>query len=105
VGLTALSIPLAFPLGMVILIPLQRLFLPWPSGEVWHWIDDFVFDLPLKWPYLVLAPGIPIAIVFWTLVAFAYGWLTRRLRLLYVGLGVLPTVWVVGVGLVYATGI
>src|ERR1700752_3077302 len=99
VGLTALSVPLALPLGMAVLPPLQSLISPWPQGELWHWIDDFVFDLPLKWPYLVLAPGIPIAIAFWTVIAFAYGWVTRRLRLLYVGLGVLPTVWVIGIGL------
>jgi hypothetical protein len=104
VGLAALSIPLALPLGMAVLVPLQGLLSPWPSGAAWHWLDDFVFDLPLKWPYLVLAPGIPIAIVLWTVIACAYGWLTRRLRLLYVGLGVLPTVWVIGIGLAIVTG-
>lgn len=104
VGLTALSIPLAFPVGTVVLYPFQLLFSPWPEGEFWHLLDDFVFDMPMKWPYLVLAPGIWIAVVLWTGVGIVYGWLTRRVRLLYVGLGTLPTVWFVGIGLVIATG-
>jgi|GEM_PF-4213122 len=103
-GITALSIPLVFALGMAVLVPLQGLLSPWPEGELWHWIDDYVFDMPLKWPYLILAPGIPAAVVFWTVVAFAYGWLTRRVRVLYAGLGVLPTVWGVGVVLVTVIG-
>jgi hypothetical protein len=102
-GITALSIPLAFPVGMAVLYPLQLLITPWPKGEFWHLVDDLVFDMPLKWPYLVLAPGIPIAIAFWTGVGIVCGWLTRRIRMLYVGLGVLPTVWLVGLGLIIAS--
>ena len=104
IGLTALSVPLAFPVGMAVLHPLQRLLSPWPDGVFWHLVDDLVFDLPVKWPYLVLAPGIPVAVVFWAVVAIAYGWLTRRVRVFYAGLGVLPTVWVIGIGVLLVSG-
>lgn len=98
VGLTALSVPLAFPLGMAVLVPLSQLApSPLPDTAFWHWVDDFVFDLPVKWSYVVLAPGFPNAIVFWAIIAIAYGWLTRRIRLSYAGLGVLPVVWVIGI--------
>lgn len=112
VGLTALSLPLAFPVGVFVFYPLLSWLLPTPLPDTpfWAQVKNLVFDLPAYWPYIVLAPGLRVSIdgpyvisyatpvVFWTIIGIAYGWLTRRVRKLYVALGVLPTVWVVGFG-------
>ena len=113
--LIVLSVPLSYPVGRAILSPLLLLApSPLPDTAFWHAVDDYLFDLPAKWSYLVVplegfgisgegpfltAYGIPIAITFWTMVGIAYGWLTRGIRMRYVALSVLPTVWVVGIAI------
>jgi len=107
VGLTVISVPLAIPVGELVVEPLLSSLpiYPLPDSPFWDLIEDLVFDLPWNWPYLVLAPGVALAFVYWTAIGIAYGWLTRRIRLPWVALGVFPTVWLFGMGLAIATGI
>jgi hypothetical protein len=109
----AVSIPLAYPVGVLFLGLLPAFEVP-PSG-FWHIVDDYVLDLPVKWPFLTIAPvdlvmdmePAPTSPFSWTMlscvgwlpIAIAYSWLTRRWRLPYVLLGVYPTIWALGIGI------
>ena len=109
----AVSIPLAYPIGVLLLGLIPSFEVP-PSGFR-HFVDDYVLDLPVKWPFLTIAPvdlvadvkpaptspftWIILSCVGWLPIAIAYSWLTRGWRLRYVLVGVYPTIWVLGVGI------
>ena len=108
----AASIPLAYPVGVWLLGLLPAFERP---GRFWHIVDDFVFDLPVKWPFVTIAPvdlvtdvQAPTSIYTWIIlsclgwlpIAIAYSWSTRRWRLPYVLLGVYPTTWALGIGII-----
>jgi hypothetical protein len=109
----AASIPLAFPVG-VWLLSLLPAFERTPSA-FWHVVDDFVFDMPVKWAFVTIAPvdlltdlnpaptsphtWIMLSCLGWLPIAIAYSWLTRRWRLPYVLVAVYPTIWVLGIGI------
>ena len=119
-ALLAVSIPLAYPVGSWLLGLLPSLNMP--QNTFWHTVDDLVFDMPVKWPFLTFAPidlvmsGKPdpslyqlvlLSCLGWGPIAVVYCWLTRRLRLPWVLLGVYPVIWAIGIGLsllVDATG-
>jgi hypothetical protein len=112
-AMLAISIPLAYPVGVWLLGLLPPLDVP--RNGSWHFVDDFVFDMPVKWPLVTFAPvdlvmsGKPgpstfqwafLSCLGWAPIAVLYSWLTRRLRLVYVLLGVYPVIWAAGIALV-----
>lgn len=112
-AMLAASIPLAYPVGVWILGLLPAFEVP-PSG-FWRIVDDFVFDMPVKWAFLSIAPvelvtGMELAstslytliilsCLGWLPIAIAYSWLTRRWRLSYALVAVYPTIWALGIGI------
>jgi hypothetical protein len=108
----AASIPLAYPVG-VWLLSLVPAFERTPS-TFWHVVDDFVFDMPVKWAFVTIAPvdlvtsvkaptsthtWIMLSCLGWLPIAIAYSWLTRNWRLPYVMVAVYPTIWALGIGM------
>lgn len=101
----AVSVPLSYPVGIFVLGLLPPFDLP--EGQFWRCVDDLVLDMPVKWGFVATAPvalilkgGLPQTIlqtiVFscaaWIPIAAAYSWITRRVRMLYVLLGVYPII-------------
>lgn len=72
--------------------------------------------MPVKWDGVALAPAylvllgdfpslttfqtILVACIAWTPLALGYGWLTRRIPIPFALLGVYPTIWAAGIGLI-----
>jgi hypothetical protein len=105
----AVSIPLAYPVGLWLLGLIPPLNVP--QNAFWHLVDDLVFDMPVKWPFVAFAPvdlvmetkpgglwqWVALSCLGWAPIAVLYGWVTRRLRLSYAILGVYPAIWAVGI--------
>jgi hypothetical protein len=112
-AMLAISYPLAYPVGVLVLGLLPPFELP--DGQFWLLADDLVLDMPANWGFIVMGPVAFIlrgetpqtvfqAVLFsslaWLPIAAAYSWFTRRVRLLYVLLGVYPAIWFIGIGVV-----
>jgi hypothetical protein len=107
-----ISVPLALAGYFVMgLLPPFEL----PEGQFWSYVDDLVLDMPLNWAFIVMAPvalilggetpqtvlpTVLLVLLAWAPMAVAYSWVTRRVRLRYVLLGVYPIMWFIGIGIV-----
>ena len=110
VVLVGLSIPMSAELAAVLPEVLPRLGIR--GGQFGWLVDEYVFDLMVNWPLLVLAPvnlvgevlgslpdmgAIFWSCVMWAPIALAYAWGTRNRRLFFFVLSIYPFVWVMGI--------